>query len=242
MFAARNRPSNGLQWMLMFGALFLFSAPSPLHAVACVDATKLPGVSSDCKQTAGASDLDTTGSTYWTEEKLLKEPFVCSSPMVCMFTKGSQLCTALAKYAKQDGAFVCARPADCTGKALAESVPAADQTCPVGQSCCIGTAAPAAGGAAKPTVKTLPDPLGGVNITVIIGSVIRAFAGIAGSIALVMFVWGGISMILSQGESGKVQKARQTLINSAIGIVLIFGAFTFVSAIIDAILARTSGG
>lgn len=83
----------------------------------------------------------------------------------------------------------------------------------------------------------LPDPLSGANLPSLLGNAIRTFAGIAGSIALLMFVYGGVMYILSGGESSKVKDATAILKNAAIGIILIFGAYLFVSAILDAVLA-----
>jgi hypothetical protein len=96
-----------------------------------------------------------------------------------------------------------------------------------------GTGAGVAG-----TAKTLPDPLGGVNIPTFIGNIIKTFAGIAGTIALVMFVYGGIMLIMSGVEQKKVADGQKILVNASIGLLLIFSAYTFVTAIISAILAE----
>lgn len=83
---------------------------------------------------------------------------------------------------------------------------------------------------------TLPDPLGGVTVPAFFGNVIRVFLSIAGAIALLMFVYGGIMWILSGGESSKVQAAQKILVNSTIGIILLFGAYMFTTAIVQSIL------
>ena len=93
------------------------------------------------------------------------------------------------------------------------------------------------GGASNANTQTIYDPLGGANIPVILGGVIRGFAGIAGSIAFLMFIYGGIMYILSGGEGDKVKKATMILQNASIGIVLIFGAYAIVHSILEAILA-----
>ena len=230
--------------VVVVGSLML---PFALHAQDCIDKTKL-NVSSKC-QAAGYDhapyknafiDVNDAGTTFFSDNGMLLS---CSS--ACTIERGDSLCGAFAAFAKLTEAYVCVPKADCQGP-LSAKVSAASQACPgVGTAtehqCCLkpaGAAKPGATPAARPRPTELPDPLGGANIPSIIGGVIRAFAGIAGSIALVMFVWGGISMILSQGESSKVENAKKTLVNAGIGIVLIFAAYTFVSAIIDAIIAQ----
>jgi hypothetical protein len=86
----------------------------------------------------------------------------------------------------------------------------------------------------------LPDPLGNVSFPRLAGGAIRAFSGVAGSVALLMFVYGGIMWILSGGEMSKVKMAQQILLNATIGLILIFGAYLFTSAIIESILANPS--
>jgi hypothetical protein len=102
-----------------------------------------------------------------------------------------------------------------------------------------GSGAVATAKTGSPT--TLPDPLQGVNIPKLIGNIVRTFSGIAGAVALAMFVWGGVKYIISGGDPSKVKAARGILINASWGIILIFGAYTFVDAIIDAILAPPRG-
>lgn len=100
--------------------------------------------------------------------------------------------------------------------------------------------------AAKPTAQpgsptALPDPLSGLNFPKLLGNVIRAFSGIAGAIALLMFVYGGVMWILSGGSQEKVKGAQKILVNASIGLVLIFGAYTFVSSIVNLIIAPPPG-
>jgi hypothetical protein len=108
--------------------------------------------------------------------------------------------------------------------------------------CCIpkpDAASSGAGGTPSAGVTvSLPDPLGGVSLPQGLGGAIRVFTGIAGAIALVMFVYGGIMWIISQGEEKKVEDAKKILTNAAIGLVLIFGAYFFTSSIVAAILTQ----
>ncbi len=208
----------------------IVGAPKAARAQSTACASALPGVTGVCKPTVGGNDVLWPAAT-------------CPAGQKCTMTRGSQLCAAEAAKIGQNGTFLCVASANDCGTPLDASISATVQVCPPSQQCCTSkspTASPAGtSGAGKPgTPKQLPDPLGGVNIPTFIGNVIRTFAGIAGTIALIMFVYGGIMLILSGGESAKVQKGKQILINASIGLVLIFSAYTFVSAIIGAILAE----
>lgn len=115
--------------------------------------------------------------------------------------------------------------------------------CPGGSA--TGAGGAAAGGSPAPypagppsQAVSLPDPLGGMSIPQVAGGLIKTFTGIAGAIALLMFVYGGIMYILSGGDGEKVKGAVTILRNSAIGLVLIFGAYFFTAAIVSGILAN----
>jgi hypothetical protein len=138
------------------------------------------------------------------------------------------------------GEFTCVKDGDCNDQGpLAWKVSGIGEVCPSGQLCCIAKpgATASAGQAISGSSVVLPDPLGGLNFPKLVGNIVKTFAGIAGSIALLMFVWGGIGWIMSGGNAEKVNKARSTLVNATIGLVLILAAYSFVSAIIDTLLA-----
>ena len=90
----------------------------------------------------------------------------------------------------------------------------------------------------------LTDPLetgssSGVNgIYIVIGRVVKYLLGTAGSVALLMFVWGGFQYLWSAGDTNKIKKGKDTLINAALGIVILLTAFTIINTLITAI---TSG-
>jgi hypothetical protein len=53
------------------------------------------------------------------------------------------------------------------------------------------------------------------------GNIANLILGITGSLALLMFVYGGFKMITAAGESGKVDEGKTVLKNAIIGIVII---------------------
>ena len=86
----------------------------------------------------------------------------------------------------------------------------------------------------------LDDPLGGVSIPVLIGRVISAGLGITGSLALLMFIYGGFIWMTSGGDKERVTKGRKTLTWAVIGLLVIFGAYIAVNTIITAITTGTT--
>lgn len=69
----------------------------------------------------------------------------------------------------------------------------------------------------------------------IIGRLIRGVLGIVGTLALVMFVYGGfLWMISSQGGNDKkVQYAKDVLVWSTLGLLVIFASYMMVNFIIQ---------
>ena len=66
----------------------------------------------------------------------------------------------------------------------------------------------------------------------LVGTVLRAVLGLTGSIALLMFVYGGFLWLTSGGSPDKIKKAQGILVWATLGLTLIFGSY----AIIDKIL------
>lgn len=60
---------------------------------------------------------------------------------------------------------------------------------------------------------------------------IRLLIGVSGSIALVMFIWGGFTWITAAGNADRVKKGRQIFTWSVIGLILIFGSYAILNAI-----------
>jgi hypothetical protein len=67
----------------------------------------------------------------------------------------------------------------------------------------------------------------GINLGELIFSII-------GSLAFVMFVYGGFMIILSMGNADRVKKGQQILVAAVIGMSIAFGAYILVDFILDA--------
>lgn len=83
----------------------------------------------------------------------------------------------------------------------------------------------------------LCNPLTGdttnLGIPVLLGKVIFAVLGIVGSLALVMFIYGGLLWMLSAGNADKVTKGKEVIIWATIGIIVIFSAYALVKLVLS---------
>ncbi|MBD3247934.1 hypothetical protein GF382_01430 [Candidatus Falkowbacteria bacterium] len=81
---------------------------------------------------------------------------------------------------------------------------------------------------------TLDNPLG-ENVTPqqVIGQIINAVLGIVGSLALIMFIWGGLVWMTAAGSPEKISQGRMILLWATIGLVVVFSSFTLVRFIIQ---------
>jgi hypothetical protein len=62
----------------------------------------------------------------------------------------------------------------------------------------------------------------------LIGKAINAVLGLVGSLALVMFIFGGFTWMLAAGSPDKVKKGKDIIVWSVIGLVVIFSAYAMV--------------
>lgn len=66
-----------------------------------------------------------------------------------------------------------------------------------------------------------------------IKTIINVVLGMVGIIAVVVIIIGGISFITSQGDPGKVTKARNTILYGAVGVVVALLAFAIVNFVLN---------
>jgi len=89
----------------------------------------------------------------------------------------------------------------------------------------------------------LPNPLGTgaekTNIPTLLGNVVNAILGIVGSLALVMFIYGGIIWMTSSGNAEQVTKGKNIVIWATIGLVVIFSAYALVNFVLTKALGVT---
>ncbi|KPJ84830.1 hypothetical protein AMJ57_05345 [Parcubacteria bacterium SG8_24] len=91
--------------------------------------------------------------------------------------------------------------------------------------------ASAAYAAEDPKKHTLTNPLGTESIPTLVGRITQIFLGVAGSFALLMFVYGGFVWLTSGGSPERVAKGKKIFTWATIGLIIMFGAYTLVSQI-----------
>ncbi|MDO8622326.1 MAG: hypothetical protein Q7R80_03795, partial [bacterium] len=69
----------------------------------------------------------------------------------------------------------------------------------------------------------------------ILGNVLRAGFGILGSVALLMFIYGGFVWLTSGGNPEKITTGKNTMVWAVLGIAIIFASYAIVTFVIDAL-------
>ncbi len=94
--------------------------------------------------------------------------------------------------------------------------------------------------ATPPKSITLTDPLklnaSGQEVQVLIGRVIQAILGLVGSIALLMFVYGGFMWMTAAGNEERVKKGKDVLVWASLGLAVIFASYIMVYFILKTLL------
>ena len=70
-------------------------------------------------------------------------------------------------------------------------------------------------------------------------NIARLIMGITGSAALLMFVWGGFTLLTSGGVEAKVTQGKTIIKNAVIGIILVLTAFYIVDYFVYALRGST---
>jgi hypothetical protein len=82
------------------------------------------------------------------------------------------------------------------------------------------------------------NPLGneGINVPFVVGRAIRFVLGIIGSIALVIFLYGGMQWMTAFGEESKIKKGWETMLWAGLGMVIIFGSYVAVQFLLKTVI------
>ncbi|MFZ5364839.1 MAG: pilin [Patescibacteria group bacterium] len=73
------------------------------------------------------------------------------------------------------------------------------------------------------------------DINVVIGRIIKSVIGVSGSIALAVFIYGGVLWMFSGGSEGRIDKGKKAMLYAAIGLAVIFLSYTLVSFVLRAL-------
>ena len=86
---------------------------------------------------------------------------------------------------------------------------------------------------------TLTNPLGDIDSPqALIGKIINSILGVVGSLALLMFVYGGLTWMTSSGSQEKIKKGKDTLVWAAIGLVVIFSAYGLTRFVLSSVYSQ----
>ncbi|KKW33764.1 MAG: hypothetical protein UY79_C0013G0006 [Parcubacteria group bacterium GW2011_GWA2_53_21] len=76
---------------------------------------------------------------------------------------------------------------------------------------------------------------------IVVGNVGNFILGIVGSLALLMFVIGGVLILVSQGEKGKVDRGRKFIFASAVGIAVTLGSVLILRTLLSVLETGSPG-
>ncbi len=75
-----------------------------------------------------------------------------------------------------------------------------------------------------------------------IGTLINVFLGVLGIIFLVLIIYAGFLWMTAAGNEGQVEKAKNIMVTSVIGLVILLSAYAISSFVIDQLTAATGTG
>ncbi len=89
--------------------------------------------------------------------------------------------------------------------------------------------------------KTAGDQAGysKMPIELLVGNIISIALGILGLIFLVLTVYGGYIWMIARGDEAKVEKAKETMTNSIIGLAIVLGAYAITYFVVSGLIQGT---
>ena len=76
---------------------------------------------------------------------------------------------------------------------------------------------------------------GDVSLETSIGNILNGVYLAVGILAVIVIIIGGVNYTLSQGDPGKVKKAKDTILYGIIGLIVALLAFAIVQFVLDAL-------
>ena len=86
----------------------------------------------------------------------------------------------------------------------------------------------------------LYSPLPSGSFDDIIKNVINTLLGLTGVLALLAFIFGGITWMISGGDPGKVTKGKNTMIWAIIGLLVIFSSYAILNVVFEALYGNST--
>lgn len=76
------------------------------------------------------------------------------------------------------------------------------------------------------------------HILLLANSIIRWAVAISGSIALLMYIIGGVWMIFSQGNSSRIERGKDIIIGTSISLIFILGGWLIIQFALESLGAK----
>jgi hypothetical protein len=73
------------------------------------------------------------------------------------------------------------------------------------------------------------------DVTIVIANVVRIAMAVAGGLAVIFILLASIYYITSNGDPGRIKQAKDIIINTVIGLVLIIMAYAIISFFVGAL-------
>ena len=87
---------------------------------------------------------------------------------------------------------------------------------------------------------TIENPLGDVgDPRALLGRIIGAAMGVVGSLALVVFLYGGFTWMTSGGNADRVKHGRDLIVWAAIGLFVIFASYAMVRFVLETVATKS---
>lgn len=88
----------------------------------------------------------------------------------------------------------------------------------------------------------LINPLGVTDPRLIVANIIKAILSVVGTLALLMFVYGGVIWITSFGDSKRVDKGKTIITWTVLGLAMIASAYVLVNAVVQGLITGSATG
>ncbi len=69
----------------------------------------------------------------------------------------------------------------------------------------------------------------------------RWILGIVGSLALIMFIYGGFTFLISAGSSEKIGQARKIIVAAVIGLLIVFASYLIIKFVLQSLGLNWNG-
>ncbi len=73
------------------------------------------------------------------------------------------------------------------------------------------------------------------------GNAAKILLGMVGSVTLLIFIYGGFVWLTSGGNPDKIKKGKEILVQTTIGLLIVFGAYAGVYFLVRALGAKIPG-